>query len=290
MPERITASKTAFGPMIIAACEQYFPKTQRLVEDNLAVDFLPAGVKLVVRSCRWGFFRRALMNLAEKVSPGTWAGIACRKRYIDEKVSAAIADGLRALVILGAGLDTRACRLAAPKGVRAYEVDQPQSIDYKGARMRARFGRVPENVSLVAVDFERDDLGAALAENGFPIEMPAIFVWEGVTQYLTEEAVRRTFAFLAKAGAGSRMVFTYVRKDFLDGTNLFGMEKIYRRSVERLWHYGVAPEAVGGLLNEYGWEEREQAGHAEFAARYIAPTGRELPVFAIERCVYAEKL
>jgi methyltransferase (TIGR00027 family) len=285
-----TAPQTANGPMAIAACEQHFAVSQRLVNDDLAFHFLPRGGRLIVRLCRWGAARRALIGIAEKISPGTWAGIACRKRYMDEKTADAIAAGIGTVVVLGAGLDTLACRVAASKHVRAFEVDLPVNIEAKRARMRELWGGTPEGVTLVPVDFEIDDAGAALAKSGFRIEMPAMFVWEGVTQYLTEAGVRKTLAFLSQAAAGSRLAFTYVLKDFIEGKQFYGAESIYKRSVEGgVWHFGIAPEAVGELLREYGWAEREQAGRAEFAERYVAPAGRELPVFSIEPCVYAEK-
>ncbi|MGB9457995.1 MAG: SAM-dependent methyltransferase [Bryobacteraceae bacterium] len=291
MGKRSTAAQTAFGPMVIVACEQYLPKAQRLIQDDLALRFLPPAARIVMGACRWRLGRHLLMHLAERSSPGGWGGIACRKRYIDERVSDAVAAGLPAVVVFGAGLDTRVYRLVAPTGVHAYEVDLPVNIDYKQERMRALYGRVSEHVTQVPVDFEIDDLGVALATRGFRIEQATMFVWEGVTQYLTEDGVRKILAFLSKAGVGSRMVFTYVRKDFLDGIKSYGDEKIYQRFVQGgVWHFGIAPEAVGDLLREYGWTEREQAGRSEFAARYIEPTGRDVPIFEIERCVYAEKL
>jgi methyltransferase (TIGR00027 family) len=277
--------------MVIAACEQYVPEAHRLIRDDLALRILPPALQAMASLCRWSFIRRTLIEAAEKDAPGTWAGIACRKRYIDEKTSDAIRAGVGSCVFLGAGLDTRACRLAGPNGVDAYEIDQPANINLKRDRLRRLYGRMPEHLTLVPVDFEADDLGASLARNRFRIEAATMFVWEGVTQYLTEEAVRKTLAFLSNAGAGSRLVFTYVQRDFLDGLNLYGGEKLFERFVSRgVWRFGIAPGAVGGLLKDYGWMERQQAGGAEFAARYVEPAGRDLPVFEIERCVYAEKV
>jgi O-methyltransferase involved in polyketide biosynthesis len=113
-----------------------------------------------------------------------------------------------------------------------------------------------------------------------------------VTQYLTDEGVRATFGALAKAASGSRLVFTYVRSDFLDGRCLYGAERAYQEcKIKReLWRFGLAPEEVGSLLAEYGWEEIEQMGAAEFHARYVKPTGRALSVSEIERSVHAEKV
>jgi O-methyltransferase involved in polyketide biosynthesis len=114
---------------------------------------------------------------------------------------------------------------------------------------------------------------------------------KAVTQYLTEDSVRATFAFLAKAAAGSRLVFTFVRADFLDGTNLYGAGRLRERMTGRydVWKFGIAPADVAALLREYGWIEREQVGPAEYAARYLRPAGRDMPVSEIERFVQAEK-
>lgn len=62
------------------------------------------------------------------------------------------------------------------------------------------------------------------------------------------------------------------------------------RVKQKLWHFGMAPEQVATFLDAYGWRELEQMGSQEFVARYIRPSGRELPVSEVERSVYAEKI
>lgn len=285
------AAQTALGPMVIVAAEQYTPDAQRLVHDDLAARFLPAGLRLVARACAWPPVRRLLFKATERRAPGVYGLMLCRKRYGDDGVADAIAAGIPQIVLLGAGLDTRAYRLVAPAGAAAFEVDLPANIAYKEGRLRAIYGRVPERVALVAVDFETEDLSVALAAGGFRLGTPALFVWEGVTQYLTEDGVRKTLAFLSAAAPGSRLIFTYVLRDFVDGTDLHGAEQLYRQFVlgYRVWHFGLAPTSVSDLLQEYGWIEREQVGRAELVDRYLAPAGRELPVTEIERFVEAEK-
>jgi methyltransferase (TIGR00027 family) len=291
MSPQTTAARTAFGPMVIVAWEQLLPAAQRIVRDEEAFFLLPAAGRLTVRACRWRPLRNWMLDLAEKKAPGVYGGLVCRKRYFDERVTEAIEDGIEAMVVLGAGLDTRSYRLATARGVSAREVDLPANSEYKRARLLERFGRVPEHLTLIALDFEKGTLADALAAASFRMEQRTMFIWEGVTQYLTEDAVRRTMAFLAQAAAGSRFAFTYVCRDFIEGTNLYGAEAIHERFLgkEKLWHFGLAPEEVAGFLREYGWTERDQAGPAEMAARYVAPTGRQLPILAMERCVYAEK-
>jgi methyltransferase (TIGR00027 family) len=146
-------------------------------------------------------------------------------------------------------------------------------------------------VRLVSIDFEREQLATALAKQGYRAAQTTFFIWEAVTQYLSEEAVRKTFDFLGQATTGSLLVFTYVRKDFIDGVNLYGAAPTYQRFrlKQQLWHFGMDPEQVCAFLSEYSWQEQEQLGSAEFTARYIRPCGRAMPVSGMERAVYAVK-
>ena len=143
----------------------------------------------------------------------------------------------------------------------------------------------PESYAQDAVERDVED---ALAQRGYRNDQPVFFVWEAVTQYLTEDAVRATFDFLAEAPVGSELVFTFVRKDFLDGTEMFGGEAAYRDFVlkRRMWKFGLLPGEVEEFLAPYGWVEREQLGPREYAERYLEPSGRALPVSEIERAVH----
>jgi methyltransferase (TIGR00027 family) len=171
------------------------------------------------------------------------------------------------------------------------EVDLPANIDRKTAAVQRCFGRVPPDVTLLPVDFETDDLADCLAHNGFDPGMSTFYVWEAVTQYLSESAVRKTMEHLAGAATGSGLAFTFVRKDFLDGQAMYGAQSAYQDFVvkRRLWQFGLHPDEVAGFLAEYGWREVEQVGPDEYAARYLQTVGRSEPVSEIERAVYAER-
>ena len=90
--------------------------------------------------------------------------------------------------------------------------------------------RCPLRFTWCRLDFERDDLIATLTEHGYRADARTFFIWEGVTQYLTEDAVRATLGALQGAPPGSRLVFTYVRRDFIDGANMYGAAMLYKRS------------------------------------------------------------
>jgi methyltransferase (TIGR00027 family) len=229
--------------------------------------------------------KRWLIRKTEAKVPGLWGGITARKRFIDDVLAEHPAA---AVVDLGAGFDTRGCR---PNASQVWEVDQPSNIDVKRRRLRTLFGEVPGHLTLVPLDFDREDLGTALAASGYPSEATTFFIWEGVTQYLTEEGVRATFDFLARAPADSHLVFTYVPRAFIDGENLFGQKHLYRkmRGDDPIWRFGIDPGGVDGLLAGYGWREVEHLGYDELHRRYVQPTGRDLGWMEIERIVHARK-
>lgn len=285
-----TPDQTALNPMILAAIEQNEPPQRRLVDDDLALLFLPRWMRLLVKATRWAPLRQLLIAGSERTGPGLWANLACRKRFIGDKLEEAL-DQIDAVVILGAGMDTRAYQLARRARIPVFEVDLPINIARKEETVRRVLGTLPLSVRLVALDFERDDLLTALAEHGYSTEYRVFFICEGVTQYLAEESVRVVLAGLRASARGSRLVFTYVRRDFIDGINQYGSPTLYRSVRQRrpLWKFGLQPEEVQEFLAPYGWSLEEQVGPEQIRQRYIAPTGRALPASDLEWSAYAEK-
>ena len=154
---------------------------------------------------------------------------------------------------LGAGFDTRLFRLPSLSGLPMWEIDQRENIKAKEKRLLKALGSIPANLKLVVVDFDRNDLGAILASQGYSAGARVFFVWEAVTQYLTEQGVRATFSRLAKAAPGSRLTFTYVRRSFLTGQTLFGWEAGYKRFVaSKIWLFGLEPQDCPAFLQGYG--------------------------------------
>jgi len=231
-----------------------------------------------------------MVRATEKDMPGLWSCMMCRKRYIDEKLFDSL-NRIDAVLNLGAGFDTRAYRFPALAHIPVWELDQPQNIESKQARLIKFFGKIPSHVKLIAIDFDREDLGSVLEAHGYFTNKRTFFIWEAVTQYLTEKGIRTTFDFFAKAAPGSRLAFTYVIKDFLDGRPMYGWEKGYKKFVEKkIWIFGMEPEAWPDFLKEYGWRVIEDISYEEMAEKYVKPTGRILASTPIERMVYAEKL
>jgi methyltransferase (TIGR00027 family) len=291
---RNPAATTAFGPMVLAAIEHNEPPDRRLTDDPLADKVLPTTLRALVWAAGWRLVRNGFIAANERVGPGTWAMMACRKRFIDDKLAAATegTDAIEVVVILGAGLDTRGYRLAQHSDIPVFEVDQDINVARKSASVRRAVGTPPPSVHLVAVDFEHDDLMAVLDEHGYRRDARTFFIWEGVTQYLTPDAVRATLDQLRTAAPVSKLTFTYVCQDFIDGDNMYGTPWMHRRFVEgsQIWKSGLVPGEIEEFLAGYGWRLLQQAGPEYYLEHYIRPAGRTLPVSGLERTVYAEKV
>lgn len=119
---------------------------------------------------------------------------------------------LEQLVILGAGLDSRAWRMDGLKGTVVFEVDHPASQAWK----RERSSSIPykaKDVRFVAMDFERDRLAPLIQNAGFDPHKRTFWLWEGVTMYLRPEDVSANLgAFASMSAPGSRIALTYLRK------------------------------------------------------------------------------
>jgi methyltransferase (TIGR00027 family) len=154
----------------------------------------------------------------DRVYPHMQLWIAVRTVFIDDRLRRLTSNGdVDQVVMLGAGFDTRAARLARD-GVRFFEVDRAATQMEKLARVRD-FPEYPvQNATYVTCDFEKEDFLDRLEGHGFDKKRPAFFVWEGVTPYLTEAAVRATLRRLASGtNEGSVVVFDHVRKNIVHG-------------------------------------------------------------------------
>lgn len=160
---------------------------------------------------------RALASRYDRITPHGGLYTAVRTAFIDHEVRAALARGVTQVVLLGAGLDTRAARLARP-GVRFFEVDRAASQADKLARL-ARLDGYPRGAAVhVPCELGSEDWVARLEQGGFRAAERALVVWEGVTFYLTEEAVRATLRRFAEAcHPRSAILFDYVEKKLVEG-------------------------------------------------------------------------
>jgi methyltransferase (TIGR00027 family) len=272
--------------------ELYYPEDQRLFDDPFALKLLPFGWRLVFRLAFLPGLRGQVLAMRERRMPGSLGGILCRTRYIDDVLKRSLAEGIDQVVILGAGFDSRPYRIAGMDRVRVFEVDLPGTAKLKKTRLEKVLGAVPENVTLVGLDFDRQNLGDSLSAAGFQKGKRTLFIWEGVTQYISAEAVDSTLRFVsAVSGVGSAIVFTYVRRGIIDGTDRpewMGSMLSFASKVGSPMIFGLDQAELAPYLADRGLELQEDVGTADYQERYLEPIGRSLNVFDGERAAYAQ--
>jgi len=137
-------------------------------------------------------------------------GMAVRTRYFDDFLSDATSVGIRQVVILASGLDSRAYRLSWPAGTVVFDVDQVGVIDFKVATLNGLGAEPTAELRNVGVDL-RDDWPAALRANGFDAGRPTAWIAEGLLIYLPPDAQDRLFDHIsALSHPGSRLATEYM--------------------------------------------------------------------------------
>ena len=204
-----------------------------------------------------------------------WMGL--RTRYLDDCVTRAVRRGMRQVVILGAGLDTRAARLAQP-GVRFFEVDQPASQAEKRERLSRLRGYPLDAATFVACDFERDDFVELLETAGLDVRSPSILVWEGVVYYLAEQAARSTLERIAsELGRGSLLLFDYLNtKMARSSPRLRPEDRAMKEIIEELgepMRFGIDDPTP--LMKECGYRFLRTVSFDELALEYTGTYARE---------------
>lgn len=280
------ASKTAAYVALYRAIETTEMRRAPLFVDPYAKRFLPRGLVWAERAARVRPLRRALERYADHRAPGARSSAIGRTRFIDDLVRAHVAKGTAQLVLLGAGFDTRAHRMPELIDARVFEVDRVETQRVKRARMEDAFDPRKARVTYVPVDFQKDDLGARLRASGWRPDEPTLFVWEGVTNYLSEAAVRDVLRFVGTTAPGSGIVFTYIHRGVVDGTARFvGSAKLVE-NVQRLgepWTFGLFPSEVASFVTEHGLTLDENLGADEYRRRYLGPRERGLEGYAFYR-------
>jgi methyltransferase (TIGR00027 family) len=222
--------------------------------DRLAADFIKPLPRIAIGSA---CLRPCVRGFVNYRFPGAIAYHVARTKHFDRIARDATAAGVTQLVILGAGYDTRALRLHdCLRTATIYEVDRPATLARKRSIVRrSARASLPGNVRYVSVDLETDDLGVSLTAAGFAKELPALFLWEGVTMFIAAAAVGRTLLFIATAtSATSTVAFDYVAQAAVLRPAAFrgGAEaaRHFSRSGEP-WRFGLDPELAVEFLGSH---------------------------------------
>jgi methyltransferase (TIGR00027 family) len=186
---------------------------------------------------------------------------AVRTHHFDSYFAEATGAGIRQVVILAAGLDSRAFRLDWPAGTTVYEIDQPQVVHYKTTTLESAGAAPTADRRTVQVDL-RDDWAAALTAAGFDPGQPTAWLAEGLLPYLPADAQDRLFEILTGLSApGSRAA--------VEAFNLGAADNDARR-VARRARFDRMRQRLGLDINveTLTYQERGRADAAEWLTEH----------------------
>jgi methyltransferase (TIGR00027 family) len=257
------------------------------LSDWVLADSLPWGRYLLWALQRTWF--RALIRLAERATlPGIQAHYLVRKRRIEELTRTALQEGVRQVVVLGAGFDSLCWRLHSEyETALFFEVDHPGTQQVKRAVLERRAMLRP-NLQFLAVNLILDDLEAHLrAAPRFDPGLPTLFVMEGLLMYLAPAEVEQLFRSLRFPECPqTRVVFTFLepqpdgRVNFPHASPLVSW---WLRQRGESFRWGIRREALPDTLAALGFRLVEVSDDADFRRRYLtAPFLENVPLAAGE--------
>ena len=242
--------------------------------------------------------------LGKKLVPSLHEHLIARTRFIDDLIEKAVTTGAEQYVILGAGYDLRAHRLDLPSSLRIFEVDRSEVQSRKLSKLPENLTS-SENVTYVTVDFAHQSLAEQLAASGFDVSKPAVFTLEGVSQYITKEALSATLEELSTLTQTTSATFfiSYV-DELLDKNPETCFGKGYPKAAQRAqttrtlsakvgesWVSFYTAEEIASLLSRNGFSVEENVTLEDLNSLYFTPIGRTLPenqIFKLEHFVVAK--
>ena len=251
---------------------------ERIINDPYAVKFVLGASFIKFMGHRLNVW------LAQKLVPGFHEHLISRTRFIDDLIKKSAASGAKQYVLLGAGYDSRAHRLELPSSLRIFEVDQAEVQARKRSKLPKELPN-SENVNYVTVDFTNQSLTKKLMDAGFDQSKSTVFTLEGVSQYVTKEAVSSTIKGMATLTQKASSIFfiSYVN-ELLNKNPEVCFGKGYPNAAKRAklitnlaakagepWISFYGAEEIESVLSQNGYSIKENVTMKDLNSRYFAP-------------------
>ncbi len=275
-------SRTAEIVAVWRAAESMRPADERICNDFLAAKIIRPAFRII---CAFGFLRKLGSWYSESRARGMPGLVIARTRYIDDYLQDCIDAGLEQLVILGAGLDSRAYRFPSLETrARVFEVDHPTTQQEKTRRILRAIGTLPKHVTYVPIDFDREKMDQKLYDAGYCRYKKTLFILEGVVTYLTAEAVDDTLAFVARhSGSGSSLIMSYLFRSVVDGSGTNEKEaRRFRAAVRKRGEpatFGIDEQTVEAFLSRRGFAQIDHVSMPTLQTRYFRIKNRHERIF-----------
>ena len=212
-----------------------------------------------------------------------------RATFVDAAIERYLPD-VEQFVELGAGYDTRTVQLQHNRRIRCFEVDLPKTQNMK-RDLLIQCGVDTSGVTFVSANFLTDNWLDNLVKAGFDPRKPAFFLWEGVTYYLSREAMEKTFRTIATSAPGSVVVFDYATDANIEAYRkpLGLLDKAILKAVREPLTFWISSEPpvkknVAALMDAYGLSLREQLDYGRETKRKRLRGGLAVAVVIPKKC------
>ena len=263
------ASHTAGYTCFSRACATREKDEQLRGPDYMAEIFLPTFAKVILNVA---LLRKAFMR---KVAPsGIHEYVIARTKLFDEIFLDGLEERVHQIVILGAGMDTRALRFADKNhGTKVIELDIEKTQHPKMQILKRKKVELPDELIFATIDFNTQSLRDVLRNAGYQWNKKSLFLWEGVTMYLRSDAVDRTLAFIRKSSKkGSHIVFDYIYASVIRRENKFYGEREIFDTVSKTgegWTFGIEEGEIEKFLVKRGFKLMSHYSPPELEERYF---------------------
>lgn len=237
--------------------------------DDIAYILVPTFFKMLLKS-RWLFklFRQS------SFPKGIYEYVIARTKYFDSVFTEVLERRFDQIVIFGAGFDSRTLRFSKlNKGTLVFELDAPITQQEKLKAYQSKKLVIPENLVFVPIDFNKESLGEKTTCAGFVAGKKSLFLLEGMTMYLSQDAVESTFRFISDiSGTGSLIVFDYIYAGVIRKENkYYGERDIYKTvaAAGEEWMFCLDENEVERFLNKYGFQQKDHSSKQELEIRYF---------------------
>jgi len=221
--------------------------------------------------------RKLGLRYSEQIAPGVYRYHHARTCHLDYYLVDALPH-IDQIVILGAGFDTRAFRFADRiANTPLFEVDHPSTQTLKRQRLK-QLKQWPDNITLVPADLRTEALIDVLTNAGFNPELSTFFIWEGVTMYLPDEAIRNTLGVVSKCAPGSRIIFDYWYDDVFKNPDSYATAQANFRCVEKKgepYLSGLPDQDLSPYLSSIGLDLIDNADAHMLADNYLRRSNGE---------------
>ena len=237
--------------------------------DSVAPKLLPGFLQALFKT---KMFREIFKR--KFIPSGMYEYLIARTKYIDAVFENAAENGIKQILIFGAGYDSRGIRFYnKEKEIRVFELDAPETQKAKVRLLKKRGILFDRNLVFIPIDFNKESLRDKLIESGFDRNKKSLFILEGLTMYLDSEAVGSTLKIIDEfSAAGSEIIFDYIYLSVLNRQNaLYGEKEIYStaKSANEEWSFGIEKGGLKLFLEAYHFSVVEDLSPVDLQNKYF---------------------